>query len=664
MTEEEKTISKDDGSLGSFRYSEDLELVLVEDDAIDDSGEGAEKLDSSVVKPESVDRGGSNLPAGVGSFVDSVEKNANRDLNTIDSDSFHSLKNNEVGEVRSGSVRKEGRIGDRLVSMGVIDEAQLNVALQQKKISGGLLGSILVELGFLDKQTLTMFLSESSGFEVFDPKQTIIDGEALCLLEKNIAQKHQVLPISILGSKVHVAMCDPYDVVVMDVLRRYLPKASQVVPVLTTNVVIGEAIDAAYGYASSISGILQELEGDEAHKDVSSLSEDEAFSHPIVRLVNALVFDAVKMGASDLHFEPEEHFVRLRYRIDGVLHTEQTLHRQHWNGISQRLKIMSKMDIADKFSPQDGRFELSIGGRNVDFRVSALPTVYGENIVLRVLDQSVGIMALEDLGFSDENIEKIRVAQSKPEGITIVTGPTGSGKTTSLYSMLNEINTVDVNIQTLEDPVEYTLPMIRQTYVREGVMDFSDGIKALLRQDPDIIFVGEIRDKTTAEMSLKAAMTGHQVYTSLHTNASFGAIPRLLDLGIKPGMLAGAIVSVYAQRLVRKLCTSCKVEYTPDEKEREILGLGANEAATIYKASEQGCAVCQGKSYKGRIAVAEILLMDEEMDELIAKNSSKAELKQLALKKGFKSMKDDGIVKVLSGITSIEALSKVVDLTR
>ena len=299
-----------------------------------------------------------------------------------------------------------------------------------------------------------------------------------------------------------------------------------------------------------------------------------------------------------------------------------------------------------------------------DFRVSSLPTVHGENIVLRVLDQSQSIMPMEKLGFSEANLHKIESAQSRPEGIIIVTGPTGSGKTTSLYSMINEINTVDVNIQTLEDPVEYSLPMIRQTHVREGVLEFADGIKAMLRQDPDIIFIGEIRDPTTAEMALKAAMTGHQVYTTLHTNDSFGAIPRLLDLEQKPGMLAGAIIAVFAQRLVRRVCQDCKVEYQPDEKECKILGADLANPPKIFKARQGGCKSCMGQGYKGRVAVAEILLFDDELDEIIANNGSKAELKSAAIEKGFKSMKDDGILKILDGLTTIEALAKSVDINK
>lgn len=573
------------------------------------------------------------------------------------------IKAEEARTAADGGGEGKNRLGDKLVSMGIITPDQLNVALQEKKITGKMIGEVMVDLGFLDEETLTAVLAESSGFEVFDPKNTIVDGDALALLEKKVAQKHNVLPFSMDEEHVFIAMSDPYDVVAMDTLRQFMPKGLQIKPVVTTATVISDAIDAAYGYASNIKDILKELE-EGKHQDVASLNENEAFSHPIVRLVNALVIDAVKLGVSDLHFEPEENFVRLRYRLDGVLFTAQILHRQHWNGISQRIKLLSNMNIADKLSPQDGRFGLNAGGKDVDFRVSSLPTVHGENIVLRVLDKSSSIMPMGKLGFSPENLKKIKTSQTKPEGIIIVTGPTGSGKSTSLYSMLNEINDVEINIQTLEDPVEYSLPMIRQTHVREGILDFADGIKALLRQDPDIIFIGEIRDKTTAEMALKAAMTGHQVYTTLHTNDSFGAIPRLLDLGLKPGMIAGAIIAVFAQRLTRRLCDNCKEAYKPPPEECRVLAVNSSNPPTIYRAKEGGCDMCAGQGYKGRVAIAEILTFDEDMDELLARGESKAELKIMAEKKGFKNMKDDGILKVLDGVTDLQALSRVVDINK
>lgn len=569
----------------------------------------------------------------------------------------------ETDEKTSADLKK-GRMGDRMVAKGLITEDQLNVALQEKKISGKMLGEVLVELGFVTEDAMTAFLAESSGFELFDPKHTIVDGDALALIEKKLALKHSMLPVSLTGTDLRVAMADPYDVMALDTLRRYIPKGTHIKPLITTAKVLSEAIDASYGYASSINAILKELEQEKEQKDLLTLKDQELHSHPIVRLVNALVFDAVKTGVSDLHFEPEENFIRLRYRLDGVLYTAQILHKQHWNAISQRLKILSNMNIADKLSPQDGRFNLNIGGREADFRVSSLPTVHGENIVLRVLDKSASIMPLGKLGFSQHNLDLIRRAQARPEGIVIVTGPTGSGKTTSLYSMLNEINTVEVNIQTLEDPVEYSLGMIRQTHVREGVLEFGDGIKAMLRQDPDIIFIGEIRDGETANMALKAAMTGHQVYTTLHTNDSFGAIPRLLDLGMKGGMLAGAIIAVFAQRLTRLLCPHCKVAHSPDERECKILGVDPSSPPKIYNARQGGCDMCKGQGYKGRIAVAEILFFDDDLDLLLARGESKADMKALAVKKGFKSMKDDGILKVLEGITDLRALSEVVDINK
>ncbi len=610
--------------------------------------------------PGTAPRGGGTAVAPVKPQATPVEEKSRQLVRTGGSGGALTEATGPDGQPQQGT---GGRMGERMVAQGLITNDQLNVALQEKKVTGKLLGEVLVDLGFIDEETLSAFLAQSSGFGVFDPKNTILDGEALTLIDKALAVKHQVLPVSLTADTAVVAMSDPYDVVAMDTLRRFLPKAVTIKPLVATASVLSQAIDAAYGYASSIPAILKELE--EGHApDLSTLSEADAYTHPIVRLVNALVFDAVKLGVSDLHFEPEENFVRLRYRKDGVLYTAQILHKQHWSAISQRLKIISNMNIADKLAPQDGRFHLNIGGRMADFRVSSLPTVHGENIVLRVLDQSASIMPLEALGFSPHNLALIKRSQDRPEGIIIVTGPTGSGKTTSLYSMLNEINNVEVNIQTLEDPVEYSLPMIRQTHVREGVLEFADGIKALLRQDPDIIFIGEIRDQTTAEMALKAAMTGHQVYTSLHTNDSFGAVPRLFDLGMKPGMVAGSIISIFAQRLLRLVCKECKVPYKPDEKECKILGVDPANPPQIYKAQQGGCKACGGQGYKGRRAVVEILFFDDDLDAILARGGTKAELKTEAVRKGFKSMKDDGILKVLEGITTIDAVGQVVDINK
>lgn len=562
--------------------------------------------------------------------------------------------------------KKSKRIGEVLVEQGVITKDQLSVALHEQQRSNGLIGEILVTLGFITQDVLTSFLSATTGLQQFDPKNTMLDPEALDLIPKKEAQKYQILPVALDREKniAIIAMVDPYDVVALDRLKLLLPKGFSVVPQISSPGIIADATHKAYGVATTIEGILKELSGDKtaAKKNLETLSEDEAYSHPLVRLVNALVFEAVKMGASDLHFEPEESFVRLRYRLDGDLQTVHTLHREYWSGMCQRLKIISGMNIADKLSPQDGRFNLNVGGREADFRVSSLPTVHGENIVLRVLDKSASIVPLADLGFSQHNRELVQKCLSRPEGIVIVTGPTGSGKTTTLYSMLNEVNTPDVNIQTLEDPVEYSLGLIRQTSVREGVgLTFGEGVKALLRQDPDIIFIGEVRDQVTAEQALKAAMTGHQVFTSLHTNDSFGAIPRLLDMGLQPGLLAGAIVAVFAQRLVRRLCPRCKKAAQPSDEICDTLGFDKANKPTVYEPG--GCPHCNNSGYKGRVACLEILYVDEDIDDVIANGGQKSALKAAARQKGFQSMADDGIIKILDGTTSVDAVMKVLNFT-
>ncbi len=553
------------------------------------------------------------------------------------------------------------RMGEMLIDAGAITPDQLNIALKEKSRSGKMLGEVLVSLGFIDNNFLTTFISQASGVDRFEPSKVIVDPDLIEKVPRDVADKHKLLPISLNDEGVlTVAMLDPNDVVGQDKVRQFFTKGVVIKPLMATPKALEQGIDNAYGLAMSTAAILKELESTET--DLQVIQEDEAYSHPIVRLVNALVFDAVKMGASDIHFEPEEQFIRLRYRIDGVLIEIQTFHKDYWNAMAQRIKIMAELNIADKMNPQDGRFYLNIGGREADFRVSSLPTVHGENFVLRILDKSAGIMPLEKLGFSERNMKLIRKAQAKPEGIIIVTGPTGSGKSTSLYSMLNEMNTIDVNIMTLEDPVEYSMPLMRQAQVRAGSgLTFADGVKSLLRQDPDIIFVGEVRDGPTAEQALKAAMTGHQVYTSLHTNDSFGAIPRLLDLGLKPGMLAGSVIAVFAQRLVRRLCGDCKEAYQPDERDCKMLDVDPSNPPTIYR--HKGCPKCKNMGYKGRVAVAEILYFDDELNDIVSRDGHKSELRAAALKKGFKSMTDDGILKILEGLTDIEAVKDTVDLS-
>ena len=384
----------------------------------------------------------------------------------------------------------------------------------------------------------------------------------------------------------------------------------------------------------------------------------------MVRLVNALLSDAVKRGASDIHFEPEDGFLRFRYRIDGVLRQIRSLHKNYWSALAVRLKVMSGMDIAETRAPQDGRITLSLSGRQIDFRVSTFPTVHGENIVLRVLDRQKGIVPIDELGLDDDVLMTLKLMVARPEGLLLVTGPTGSGKTTTLYSLLNHLNTESVNIMTLEDPVEYPMGMIRQTSINEVArLDFASGVRSILRQDPDIILVGEIRDEETASMAFRAAMTGHQVFSTLHTNSSLGTLPRLLDMGIRPEILAGNIIGIIAQRLIRKLRHDSREAYEPSELERRILGIeAAPRGHTIYRVAEEfGHTPHQG--YEGRTALIEVLRFDREIDELIAQNAKLKELTVAARRRGFQTLADVAIKRVLEGLTSLDEVSRVVDLT-
>ncbi|HLO64163.1 MAG TPA: GspE/PulE family protein, partial [Azonexus sp.] len=382
-----------------------------------------------------------------------------------------------------------------------------------------------------------------------------------------------------------------------------------------------------------------------------------------VRLIDAILTDAVKREASDIHFEPEANFLRIRYRIDGMLRQIRALHKSYWPAMTVRIKVLSGMNIAEMRAPQDGRIGLTVSGRPIDFRVASQPTIHGENIVLRILDRQKGIVPLEDLGLTEEHLHQLKLMISRPEGIILVTGPTGSGKTTTLYSVLNHINSEGIHIMTLEDPVEYPMAMVRQTSVAEAAkLDFANGIRSMMRQDPDVILVGEVRDAETAEMAFRAAMTGHQVYTTLHTNSAIGAVPRLLDIGVLPDILAGNIIGIIAQRLIRRLCEHCKTPYHAESHEIRLLGpLGEGPHPVLFRPT--GCELCDFQGYRGRVAIMELLRIDAGIDELIALRATTHEIRNRALLQGFKTLADDGMQRVLDGVTSLEELARVVDLT-
>ncbi|CAN7467209.1 GspE/PulE family protein [Duganella sp. LjRoot269] len=555
-------------------------------------------------------------------------------------------------------------LGKLLIQKGVISEDQLRIALIEQKRSSEPLGKLLITLGFVTEATVRMALSENLNQQSADLTSLVVDAIALKLIPKDVAKRYRVFPIVYerAADNLILAMSDTSNIVALDQISAMLVKGITISPLLVNESDIQRAIDQYYGFELSIDGILHEIEtGEVNYASLGTTSEE--YSQPMVRLIDAILADAVQNGASDLHFEPEQSFLRIRYRIDGILRQIRSLHKSYWPAMAVRLKVMSNMNIAETRAPQDGRISIKFSGRQIDFRASAQPTTHGENFVLRVLDRQKGIVPLDGLGLDEKELSLLKLMIARPDGVILVTGPTGSGKTTTLYSILNHINTESVNIMTLEDPVEYPMNMIRQTSVNESAkMGFAEGIRSMMRQDPDIILVGEIRDKETAEMAFAAAMTGHQVYSTLHTNSAIGSIPRLLDIGVVPDIMAGNIIGIIAQRLVRKLCLKCREAHVADEVERRLLGLDAEAPPqTLYRAV--GCDHCAHQGYKGRIAIIELLKMTPALDELVARRASSRELKTAAAAGGFHSLIDDGVRRVMQGITTLEEVGRVVDLT-
>ena len=560
--------------------------------------------------------------------------------------------------------RKKMRLGELMVQQGLISQDQLRIALMEQEQNNIPLGRQLVRLGFVTEAMVRDLVAHTIGQESVDLASVIADDEALKLVPEEFARRHHLLPIAYddAAKSLVVAMSDMFNVVALDQLRALLGGQMQVKQVLAAEAQLEEHIDQFYGYELSVDGILREIETGEVDYGSLQTAAGEEYTQPVVRLVGALLMDAVKRGASDIHFEPEYAFLRIRYRIDGVLQQIRSLHKTYWPGVAVRLKVISGMDIAETRSPQDGRIGITLCGRTIDFRVASHPTIHGENLVLRVLDREKSIIPLERMGLRPEVLDQLQVMMSRPEGIMIVTGPTGSGKTTTLYSLLSFLNTEAVNIMTLEDPVEYPVTMMRQTSVAEvNKVDFSTGIRSIMRQDPDIILVGEMRDHDTAEMAFRAAMTGHQVFSTLHTNSALGTFPRLLDIGISPDIMSGNIIGVVAQRLVRTLCPSCKEAYDPSAEERRVLGLGADDIPKIYH--HVGCKRCNYTGYKGRMALLELLRIDPDLDSLIARRAHMDELREAALAKGFTTLAEDGIRRIIEGYTSLAEVSRVVDLT-
>ena len=556
------------------------------------------------------------------------------------------------------------RICEMLLANGVVSDDQMRIAMIEQRRRDEPLGRILVRLGFVTDGVIRDALAGVLGRDSVDLSKVVIDGETVKLIPRDVARRFRMLALTYDegARRLTVAMSDPFNVIALDQVKALFEPGAEIRPLLAGEAELEKAIEQFYGHELSINGILAEIETGEIDRR-SIEADDDGYSRPVVRLVNALLSDAVKAGASDIHFEPTQQCLRIRYRIDGVLRRTRTLHRDHWEALAVRLKVMASMNIAERRGPQDGRISLSVSGRSVDFRVSSLPTTHGENIVLRVLDRSRGIVALDRLGLHEDAFDGLRLMMARPEGIILVTGPTGSGKTTTLYSMLSHLDTDSVNIMTLEDPVEYPMERFRQTAVSEAArLTFASGVRSLLRQDPDIILVGEIRDSETAEMAFRAAMTGHRVFSTLHANSAAGAIARLIETGVPPGVMAGNIIGIVGQRLVRRLCPYCREPHEPSRLELRILGVTADSTTpTMFRAA--GCERCGHQGYWGRLALLELLRFDAEIDELVSRRATTREISKCAAARGFRSLADDGARRVLEGLTSLEEVSRVVDLT-
>lgn len=549
-------------------------------------------------------------------------------------------------------MNKKIRLGDLLVENNIISQDQLMQALQEQKTSRKRLGIVLTDMGLVEEDKLNEFLAKQLDIEYRSLSVSDVDFEAARMIPENIAKRYSVIPFSKIGNSLYLAMSDPLDrVAVQDIhymtnleVKPVLISDSEVKLLIESVFQSGDIKEAANEYLSNL-------------EDLSDLERGalDINAAPIVRLIRSIFDNAVAMNASDIHIEPEEDKMRVRYRVDGILQEILTTDIKPHNSVVNRIKILSGMNISEKRVPQDGRILHDSSGQAIDMRVSSMPTNHGEKIVIRLLNRANFMVYKEKLGFTGRSETLFDKFLKKPYGIIIVTGPTGSGKTTTLYAMLNELNDNKKNIITLEDPIEYDIRGISQTQVNvEAGLLFSNGLRSILRQDPDIIMVGEVRDGETAEISTRAALTGHLVLTTLHTNNAAGTIPRLVDMGIEPFLLSSSLLGVISQRLVRKICPKCKQAYQASEEDKKTLGLPLEEDLTLYKG--EGCKHCMNSGYKGRTGIFEVLEITKEIRKLIDDNANSDEIQALAVSQGFESIFDDGRQKVLEGITTVEEL--------
>ena len=558
------------------------------------------------------------------------------------------------------------RLGELLVREKLISLQQLRQAQEEQRKSGNNLGYALAKLGYISDGEITNFLSTQYRVPAVNLDEYEIDPEMTKLVSKEVCDKHKIIPLSRSGSALVVAMADPTNLHAIDDIK--FLTGFNVEPVVASETAILSAIERAHtqqvaGYDEVLSEFAdEEVDFTMDAEDINLLElEKQAEGAPVVRLVNAILLNAIKKGASDIHVEPYEKKLRVRYRVDGVLMEEMQPPVKLKAAISSRLKIMASLDIAERRLPQDGRIKLKMGkGKEMDFRVSVLPTIWGEKTVLRLLDKGNLQLDMTKLGFDQKPLDDFQWAINQPWGMVLVTGPTGSGKTTTLYSALSELNKIAHNICTAEDPVEYNLHGINQVQMHDEIgLNFAAGLRSFLRQDPDIIMVGEIRDFETAEIAVKAALTGHMVLSTLHTNDAPATISRLLNMGVEPFLITASLNLVLAQRLARKICVDCKAPFKVEPQ--VLVDFGFTEAqmarGTLFKGA--GCKTCSGSGYKGRIALYEVMRLNESLKEMVLQGASSAELKAAAIKNGMSSLRMSGIEKVLQGTTTIEEVGRV-----
>jgi len=542
-------------------------------------------------------------------------------------------------------------IGEHLVDKGLITAAQLKEALVEQKRSGGKVGEVLIRKGYISEENFTRALSEQLGMSFVDVANYKIDPEAIKLFTLELVERYLAIPINRIVDALTVAMVDPLNILAVDEIKRTCGLTIR--PVFATPSGIKEAINKYYKAGEPSGEVPVYAQGAPLGPEVDlETLVKEADEAPVITLVNSLFAEAIESGASDIHLEPEERNLYVRLRIDGVLQDIKPVTKDLEPAVISRIKILANMDIAERRLPQDGRIKMDILNREIDLRVSTFPTIYGENVSIRLLDKSQAIFKLEDLGFETKVLEVFKEQIRRPYGIILVTGPTGSGKTTTLYAGLNLINDLKKNIITLEDPIEYVIPRVRQSQVNvKAGLTFATGLRAILRQDPDIVMIGEIRDRETAEIAIHAALTGHLVFSTLHTNDAASAVGRLIDMGIEPFLVASALNAILAQRLVRRLCPKCKKSYKPQEAEITSLGFSQPpKDITVYK--EVGCSHCRSTGYKGRIGIFELLILDEGIKELILKKSPAHQIKEYAVKKEMRTLKDEGLEKLMGGVIS------------